>query len=394
MTLKLTEKKVRKELEDAEESLSLFPQSHSRVAGVARCLRWLGDPEAARRFREAAEMVRPNDNPMFLLGLGNYLRLAGEEEKSRTHLERAYATYREEFALRGSSEPYMLDCAVFLGRDEELQEIAQKEGHDYLDVRLARARLNSDPQLAAQVTEEYAEDLRETRVRLGGSAPTTTEWDFYEIALRLRASLEEGSPNPDEATPLELSQWAAENPPPKPPPKKVRLTRDQAWEVILEGMGRNESADLQNTDLSGLDLSEADLSDAVLLDADLSSADLTDTELIDTNFRGANMKGVKLWGAEFQETDFEGADFTGTDLSGIEMWGVEMVRANLQRADLSGAELNHTNFEEANLRGANLSGANLSNADFTGAELTGADLRGAKLDETIFEGATMDDVLR
>lgn len=314
MALKVTEKKLRKDLEEAEQRLERNRGRYGKVSWlelepVARCLQWLDEPASHERFREAAGMVRLTGGPGPLLRLGNYLKLAGDHEEARPHLERAYADYKERYdddRLMSTDFGHMLDCALLLGEDEDLASIAREEGHDYLATSLARARLAGDARLVAEAAEAYAENLRETRVKIASSGTTTSPWDFYEIALRTRAALEDGGPGPG-ARPLALALWAFETPPLDPPPARERLTREQAWEAIEEGIGRNEQADLSNADLSGLDLSGADLTDAILVDADPSGADLSRAELIDANFRGAIMRGA----------DLDGADLTGTVMEDV-----------------------------------------------------------------------------
>jgi uncharacterized protein YjbI with pentapeptide repeats len=394
MALKVTERKLRKELKEAEQRLERNRGRYGEVSWlelvpVARCLHWLGDPTSRECFREAAGLVRLTGEPEPLLMFGNYLRLAGDHEEARPHLERAYAEYKERYdlgQLLSTHFGYMLDCALLVGEDEDLEEIARGRGHDYLATRLARARRTEDARLAAQVVEEYAEDLRETRIKVGASASATSPWDFYEIALRTRAALEEKAPDPD-ARPLDLALWASENPPPDPPPEKERLTRDQAWDAIVEGLGRNEQAELSNTDLSGLDLSGADLDGAALAGAVLRGANLSGSSLIEANLDAADLREADLGGAALQQVVLSNANLSGVDFSKAK--DGTLAYADLGGADASGANLSSLDMRYSTLTEADLSGANLSGADLSGADLRGANLNGANL-----EGATMEDVVK
>lgn len=68
---------------------------------------------------------------------------------------------------------------------------------------------------------------------------------------------------------------------------------------------------------------------------------------------------------------------------------------NLQNVDLSGLILNGVNFIRGDLSGANLSSSNLIDADlifanFTNANLSNTNLQGATLNETVWDGAIVE----
>lgn len=68
---------------------------------------------------------------------------------------------------------------------------------------------------------------------------------------------------------------------------------------------------------------------------------------------------------------------------------------NLQNVDLSGLVLNGVNFIRGDLSGANLSGSSLIDADlifanFTNANLSNTNLQGATLNETVWNGAIVE----
>src|SRR5215217_3228361 len=86
--LEANEKKLRKELAEARSRLEFEPNTAWSTETVARCLRWIGDPEAQAFFEHAASQQeddirwaeeRSRDVPtLMLLRLGTYCRLAGQ----------------------------------------------------------------------------------------------------------------------------------------------------------------------------------------------------------------------------------------------------------------------------------------------------------------------------
>jgi len=63
---------------------------------------------------------------------------------------------------------------------------------------------------------------------------------------------------------------------------------------------------------------------------------------------------------------------------------------NLQNVDLSGLVFNGVNFIRGDLSGANLSGSSLIDADLIFANFTNTNLQGATLNETVWNGAIVE----
>lgn len=372
-------KKLRNELAEARGRLAGgYFGSWVNLEPVARCMHWLGDPDAALFFRKAAASREPvAHRAADLLAIGNYLRLAEDsEERSREFIERAYAELAKNIHHVAAGYPglaELLDCAFLLGKLEEAEEVDERKGAGSPVAKLARAHRNTDAALAGDAAQDILDFIRSQRVKISNTGSNLHWWDRYELSLRTKAELEgrmddAALPAPDL---LRREQEVGQPTRRREIPARKRLTRDQVANICFE---EDEEPDLHSTDLSGLDLSGLDLSGATLTGADLRGADLSETTLVETNFTGADMRGVKLAGITPQETVFAEADLSGTDLSGVGLAG--------------------SDFSKANLRGADLRNANLPHTDFTGADLTNADLRGANLDGADLEGAKMDDVLR
>jgi uncharacterized protein YjbI with pentapeptide repeats len=160
---------------------------------------------------------------------------------------------------------------------------------------------------------------------------------------------------------------------------------------------------------SGVNLSGANLRGAELCEANLSSANLSEANLVSADLYKASLYSAKLGKAQLIKANISGADLTNADLSGANLSGADLskanlIRANLSEANLSGANLNGTNLsQQANLSSANLSKANLSGsslktanlmrADLSNANLSNANLLGANLEEANLEGVKLQQAL-
>ena len=364
MTNLVNEKRLRKELQEANFFLQRYPENSRRLESVARALYWLGE-ENARAYlimvAQAAE-TEPNYDPM---RAGNYYRLAGEIGRANEHFE---AAYRDLAPFQGRSDSMiicsMMEAAFHLNnyrtavslskRLETLEGPHRREGE--MVARLALARLHENAEVAAEVAEELGRTIRKDRSLTPLATGGFDYWSWYEIALQTEADLEGRS---------------SENPCDDPPQNRKavdrrRLTAEQLGEILEQ---EDEEPDLTRTDLSHLDLKNADLSGANLWEANLTEVDLSGALLEEANLREAILVEANLMGADLPYGLLEGA--------------------SLVRADLSGG-----NLAGAKLTGANLSEANLSYAYLRGADLRGADLRGADLSEADLEGAVTEGILR
>jgi uncharacterized protein YjbI with pentapeptide repeats len=374
MTNIVNEKRLRKELQEANFFLQRYPENSRRLESVARALYWLGD-ENARAYlimvAKAAE-TEPNYDPM---RAGNYYRLAGEIEKANEHFE---AAYRDFASFQGQpnsmSMSSMMEAAFHLNnyqtvvslskRLETLEGPHRREGK--IVARLALARLHENAEVAAEVAEELENTIRKDRSLTPLATGGFDYWCWYEIALQTEADLEGRSLENACDNPLQNRKDV----------DRRRLTAEQLGEILEQ---RDEEPDLTQTDLSRLNLQNVDLSGANLWEANLTEVDLSGALLEEVILREAILVEANLMGADLPYSLLEGANLERADLSG---------------ADLSGADLSGGNLAGTKLTGANLSEANLSYADLRGADLCGADLRGADLSEADLEGAVTDGILR
>lgn len=122
----------------------------------------------------------------------------------------------------------------------------------------------------------------------------------------------------------------------------------------------------------------------LLRNADFRGADLRGFDLSGANLNGANLFGAKLGRANLSESQLQNICLCEADLS-----GAILRSANLYEADLSRTILNSASLEEAKLMRANLSDAWLARTDATNADFSEATTSGIKLNQTIFNGATI-----
>ena len=374
MTNLVNEKRLRKELQEANFFLQRYPEDSRMLESVARGLYWLGE-ENARAYlimvAQAAE-TEHNYDPM---RAGNYYRLAGEIERANEHFE---AAYRDFASFQGQptsmSMCSLMEAAFHLNNYQAVVSLSKRletlEGpHQHagkIVARLALARLHDNAELAAEVAEELENTIRKDRYLTPVDISGFDYWSWYEIALQTEADLEGRSLESACDNPLQNRKDV----------DRRRLTVEQVGEIQEQ---EDKEPDLSQTDLSHLNLQNVDLSGANLWEANLTEVDLSGALLEEVNLREAILVEANLMGADLPYSLLEGANLERADLSG---------------ADLSGADLTSSNLAGTKLTGANLSEADLSNADLRGADLSGADLRGADLSEADLEGAVTDGALR
>jgi tetratricopeptide (TPR) repeat protein len=338
---------------------------------VARILHWLGDPRAAKYFRQAAEdrTLRADDAGWYL-AIGNYYRLAGDPEQAGEWLRRAYEAFREESSEY--SVPYV-DCAYLLGEYEEAVALGERWNAEHLPaVVLSRARLEGDASLARNLVEDVADHIRRYRISLKEKGSVLHSWDRYELAVQAME---------------DLGGAVIEDEPPRRATVRRRLAKGQVLEILEDS---DEDQDLTAVDLSGMDFAGEDFTNALLVDSDLRDANFSNAVFIETNMQGADLSGANLEGALLQQAILSGANLKGVRLDLVEnknLTYVDLSKTDLRGFDLQGMDLRMADLSEANLRGADLSGADLRHADLTGADLTAADLRGANLEGADLEGA-------
>ncbi len=136
-----------------------------------------------------------------------------------------------------------------------------------------------------------------------------------------------------------------------------------------------------------------DLSHAYLFDADLTDADLSGAEMTGAHPPNVDLSNAELTGANLTRSNLFGAILSSAKLTRANLSGANLTGAYLPCADLSGANLSGVNLRGANLTDANLTGANLFRADLPGAFLSGADLTLADLSQTIFNSARIDNTV-
>jgi|SRR5215213_1424243 len=365
----VNEKRLRKELQEANFFLQRYPENSRRLESVARALYWLGDENARAYLIMVAQAAETEFNyaPM---RAGNYYRLAGEIEKANEHFE---AAYRDFASFQGQPNSMsmcsMMEAAFHLNNNQTVVSLSKQletlEGphrrEGKIVARLALARLHENAEVAAEVAEELENTIRKDRSLTPLATGGFDYWSWYEIALQTEAELEGRSLENACDNPLQNRKDV----------DRRRLTAEQLGEILEQ---QDEEPDLSQTDLSRLNLQNVDLSGANLWEANLTEVDLSGALLEEVNLREAILVEANLMGADLPYSLLEGA--------------------NLERADLCGADLSGGNLAGTKLTGANLSEANLSYADLRGADLCGADLRGADLSEADLEGAVTDGILR
>src|ERR671920_713990 len=107
MTNLVNEKRLRKELQEANFFLQRYPENSLLLESVARGLYWLGEENARAYLIRVAQAAETGFNyqPM---RAGNYYRLAGEIEKANEHFE---AAYRDLAPFQGRSDS-MIICSM------------------------------------------------------------------------------------------------------------------------------------------------------------------------------------------------------------------------------------------------------------------------------------------
>lgn len=108
--------------------------------------------------------------------------------------------------------------------------------------------------------------------------------------------------------------------------------------------------DMVGLQLAGADFAFANLADAQLMQTQLERGDFTRADLHDADMRGANLRGAyfsvdKLLIDEHQP----GANFTGADLSGADLTGADLSRADLTDVTLTGAKLQDVLYDPATI---------------------------------------------
>src|SRR5919112_884025 len=165
------EKRLRRELQEANFFLQRYPENSLLLESVARGLYWLGEENARAYLIRVAQAAETGFNyqPM---RAGNYYRLAGEIEKANEHFEAAYRDYA---SLQGQPNSMIMckmmeaafhlnnyQAVVSLGKQlETLEGPHQREGK--LVARLALARLHENVELAAEVAQELENAIRKDR---------------------------------------------------------------------------------------------------------------------------------------------------------------------------------------------------------------------------------------
>src|SRR5215208_5855573 len=293
MTNLVNEKRLRKELQEADFFLQRYPEDSRRLESVARALYWLGEENARAYLLKVAQVAetKTNYDPM---RAGNYYRLAGEIEKANEHFE---AAYREFAAFQDQSNSMivcsMMEAAFHLNNNqaavslskqlETLEGPHRREGK--MVARLASARLHENAEVAAEVAEELGNTICKDRSLTPLATGGFDYWSWFEIASQTEADLQGRRLENACDDPLQNRKDV----------DRRRLTAEQVGEIQEQ---QDEEPDLSQTDLSRLDLRNVDLSGANLWEANLTEVDLSGALLEEVNLREAILVEANLMGAE------------------------------------------------------------------------------------------------
>lgn len=208
MIITISEKKVRKELAEAQARLQEYGERRTDLEGIGRCLHWLKDPQAVDYFRRAVQTYpnRQDKTAGELLNMGTLWLFAGEPAKATKQLQHAYQIATKQ-ASTGALHGYihLIKTCVLLGSDAEAHTYVatlHARGDQVPELEalgiLAQARQTQQLGLAQDAVDRLATLIRRERWQLSATrAPTP--WDWYEIALRLAKDL--GADIPEEALP-------------------------------------------------------------------------------------------------------------------------------------------------------------------------------------------------
>lgn len=194
--IKPDEKTIRKELAKARERLERWPDVWTSLEPVGRCLRWLGDEEAATHFHRAIAnyKVRESD-PESYMRLGNLYRLCDDASGAQRCFEQAHALYAARVS-RDNADPLdiapMIPASFLVGNDDEVASLTSRLRAIYPDTglivypiaKLAAARHNRDSRLVEEAVGEVAAMIRRERAKVWDCGGVSL-WDWYEIALAI-----------------------------------------------------------------------------------------------------------------------------------------------------------------------------------------------------------------
>ncbi|NOK82553.1 MAG: hypothetical protein GFH27_549297n70 [Chloroflexi bacterium AL-W] len=208
MIITISEKKVRKELAEAQARLQEYGERRTDLEGIGRCLHWLKDPQAVDYFRRAAQVAPDPRGPDAgnAIWMGTIWGFAGEPTKATKRLQQAYQIATQQASTGGlHGYIHLIKTCVLLGYDAEAQThvaTLHARGDQVPELEalgiLAQARQNQQIGLAQAAVDRLATLIRRERWQLSATrAPTP--WDWYEIALRLAKDL--GADIPEEALP-------------------------------------------------------------------------------------------------------------------------------------------------------------------------------------------------
>lgn len=224
-----------------------------------------------------------------------------------------------------------------------------------------------------QVTERFTQAINQLgnegniTVRLGGiyaleRISKDSPKDHWTIMEVLTSFIQEKSPLPKSAKPMEQQSAGTENPSEVEEQLPEKVTKDV--QAALTVIGRRDAKNDPKKTNRKIDLSRTFLVKANLIAANLSGADLS----------GATLSG----GADLSEANLSGATLIVADLSRSCLIAADLTRTNFSGADLTRATLSGADLTLANLSGADLIETDLTLADLSKANLVGANFRGAK----------------
>ncbi len=205
--LKLNERSLRKELDNALRLLAKRPTAWFRLEAVGRCLRWLGDEAASEYFLKATTRFNPEnlDTWQFIM-LGNLYRLAGDEESANQIFLRAFDILQTRISSENSLEQKteaidrLIPVAFMLNEFEQAVKLSdylsESVPHEdeytqsYQFGKLARAVKDQNVEYAEEAVEGFASMIRSENARISDTGGITL-WDAYEIACDTLNSLKQ-----------------------------------------------------------------------------------------------------------------------------------------------------------------------------------------------------------
>ena len=207
--LEVNREKLQEDLMLTRRFLDEVPDSTKNLERVARCLYWLGEPEASSYLTAIAHAYDVLEEDLEetqrllvasrLHAAGHYFRLAGEPEEAHRRFTRALALL--ELTLEHSHRAAVLriiELYFLLERYEEAYRLTEtleqtKNFEPRLSIagRLACARSRDDAIQASEIVLDLEGIIRKDWSITPSATGGFDYWTWYEIALKTKAELED-----------------------------------------------------------------------------------------------------------------------------------------------------------------------------------------------------------